>query len=209
MAFQELYKLASKTGGTLPVFTRFIMDEFCNIGYIPDFTQKLSTMRSRGISAQMIVQSLGQLENRYPFGQADEIIGNCDTKLMLGANDAHTTHYIVDLIGKTTVEQHSHSRSDKVVLDAGGITRREVGRHLITPDELLRLDNREALLIVRGIYPAKIQKLYYKEHPEAVILEHLNPLDSAPHSAPSTSAHHRRRLRALPNPSRADRDTDP
>jgi len=47
-AFQELYKLASKTGGTLPVFTRFIMDEFCNIGYIPDFTQKLSTMRSRG-----------------------------------------------------------------------------------------------------------------------------------------------------------------
>ncbi len=180
-AFQELYKLASKTGGTLPVFTRFIMDEFCNIGYIPDFTQKLSTMRSRGISAQMIVQSLGQLENRYPFGQADEIIGNCDTKLMLGANDAHTTHYIVDLIGKTTVEQHSHSRSDKVVLDAGGITRREVGRHLITPDELLRLDNREALLIVRGIYPAKIQKLYYKEHPEAIILEHLNPLDSAPH----------------------------
>jgi len=129
----------------------------------------------------MIVQSLGQLENRYPFGQADEIIGNCDTKLMLGANDAHTTHYIVDLIGKTTVEQHSHSRSDKVVLDAGGITRREVGRHLITPDELLRLDNREALLIVRGIYPAKIQKLYYKEHPEAIILEHLNPLDSAPH----------------------------
>ncbi len=170
-AFQELYRLASANGGRLPVFTRFVMDEFCNIGFIPGYTVKLSTMRSRGISAQMIVQSLGQLENRYPFGLSNEIIGNCDTRLLLGANDTVTAKYFTELIGRTTVEQGIRGRSDRVLFDAGHISEREVGRELITPDEILRLDNREALLVIRGGYPAKIKKLHYSEHPEAKILK--------------------------------------
>lgn len=172
-AFQELYRLASANGGRLPVFTRFMMDEFCNIGFIPGYTVKLSTMRSRGISAQMIVQSLGQLENRYPFGLSGEIIGNCDTRLLLGANDTATAKYFTELIGRTTVEQETRSRSDRVVIDAGQVSEREMSRELITPDEILRLDNREALLVVRGGYPAKIKKLHYSEHPEAKILRKI------------------------------------
>lgn len=166
-AFQELYRLAAEHGGTLPVFTRFVMDEFCNIGFIPSYTVKLSTMRSRGISAQMIIQSLGQLENRYPSGLSEEIIGNCDVRLMLGANDAKTAKYFTELIGKSTVEQETHSVSDRVIIDAGTRAQRETSRDLITPDEILRLQNQEALLLIRGSYPAKIHKLFYKEHPNA------------------------------------------
>lgn len=174
-AFQKLYRLASANQGRLPQFTRFLMDEFCNIGYLPGFTTKLSTMRSRGISAQMIVQSLGQLQNRYPFGQSDEIIGNCDTKYMMGANDAATAKYIVELLGKSTVEQETRGRSDRVVIDAGHISKREFGRELMTPDEILRLDNREGILIIRGTYPAKIKKLFYMEHPNAHKITKLAP----------------------------------
>lgn len=170
-AFQELYAFASKHGGTLPVFTRFVMDEFCNIGYIPSYTVKLSTMRSRGISAQMIVQSLGQLQNRYPDGLSEEIIGNCDVRLMLGANDAMTAKYFTELIGKSTIEQETHNVSDRVMIDAGTRSQREMGRELITPDEILRLSNKEALLLIRGTYPAKIHKLYYKEHPQAHLID--------------------------------------
>ncbi len=172
-AFQELYKLAAKHNGSLPMFTRFIMDEFCNIGFIPAYTVKLSTMRSRGISSQMIIQSWGQLNNRYPFGMADEIIGNCDIRLMLGANDSVTAKYFVDLIGKTTVEQEMHSHSDRVMLDAGIRGERTSARELITADEILRLDNRKALLIVRGGNPAIVNKAFYKDHPGAKELDIL------------------------------------
>lgn len=166
-AFQELYRKASETDGTLPVFTKFLMDEFCNIGYIPDYTGKLSTMRSRGISAQMIIQSQGQLENRYPHGMASEIIGNCDIRLLMGANDIITATYFSDLIGTATVDQQTHSRSDSVIVDAGNISQRETKRQLMTPDELTRLDNQESLLLIRGTYPARIQKLHFEEHPNA------------------------------------------
>ena len=166
-AFQELYHLAAENGGELPVFTKFVMDEFCNIGYIPGYTVKLSTMRSRGISSQMIIQSLGQLENRYPDGMSEEIIGNCDVRLMLGANDAKTAQYFTELIGESTVDQETHNVSDRVIIDAGSISKRELGRELITPDEILRLENKEALLLIRGTYPAKIHKLFYKDHPSA------------------------------------------
>lgn len=170
-AFQELYKLASKEGGTLPVPVRFIMDEFCNIGYIPDYTVKLSTMRSRGIYAQMIIQSLKQLENRYPGGLAAEIIGNSDTRIMMGANDKETAEYFSDMIGKSTVEQHTHNRSDKIPVDAGNISYRELARQLITPDEILRLPNKEQIILIRGTYPIRALKMDYMEHPNAHLLE--------------------------------------
>lgn len=175
-AFQELYKLASRHNGTLPQFTRFTMDEFCNIGFIPGYTVKLSTMRSRGISSQMIIQSLGQLENRYPFGFHNEIIGNCDLRLMMGANDFESAKYFTELIGRSTVQQETRGRSDRVLIDAGHKAQREFPRELISPDEILRMDNKEALLLVRGGFPAKIQKMHYQEHPEAAALDQESPL---------------------------------
>lgn len=174
-AFQELYKLAEKESGTLPVPVRFIMDEFCNIGYIPDYTVKLSTMRSRGIFAQMIIQSLKQLENRYPDGLAAEIIGNSDTRIMMGANDPDTAEYFSEMIGKSTVEQQTHNRSDKVAIDAGNISYRELGRQLITPDEILRLKNKEQIILLRGTYPIRSLKMYYEEHPNAHLLTNPAP----------------------------------
>jgi len=166
-AFRSLYRLALAHQGALPQHVRFLMDEFCNIGYLTHYTRMLSTMRSRGISAQMITQSLGQLENRYPFGQSNEIIGNCDIKYLMGANDAATARYIVELMGKSTVEQETRGRSDRVVIDAGHIAKREFARELMTPDEILRLNNREGILLIRGAHPAKIKKLHYTEHPNA------------------------------------------
>ncbi len=166
-AFHELYGLATKHNGTCPIFTKFIMDEFCNIGYIPDYTTKLSTMRSRGISAQMIIQSHNQLENRYPQGMAGEIIGNCDIRLLMGANDIDTAEYFSNMIGDTTVEQQTHSRSEREVIDAGSISQRELKRQLITPDEILRMDNEELIMLIRGTYPALLKKMHYAEHPNA------------------------------------------
>lgn len=175
-AFQELYRLAAKNEGTLPQFTRFIMDEFCNIGFIPGYTVKLSTMRSRGISSQMIVQSLGQLENRYPFGLHNEIIGNCDVRLMMGANDFASAEYFTEMIGRSTVHQETRGRSDRVIIDAGHKSDREYPRELISPDEILRMDNKDSLLLVRGNFPAKVEKMYYKEHPDAKFIEKTLPL---------------------------------
>ena len=183
-AFQELYKLASKEGGTLPVPVRFLMDEFCNIGYIPDYTVKLSTMRSRGIFAQMIIQSLKQLENRYPGGLAAEIIGNSDTRIMMGANDKETAEYFSDMIGKSTVEQHTHNRSDKHPVDAGNISYRELARQLITPDEILRLPNKEQIILIRGTYPIRALKMDYMEHPNV----HLSQPDPIPAHDPEAES---------------------
>ncbi len=180
-AFQELYRSASASDGKLEVPVRFIMDEFCNIGFIPGYTTKLSTMRSRGISAQMIVQSLGQLQNRYPFGLADEIIGNCDTRLMLGANDVETAKYFVDLLGRSTILQEIRSHSDRLVVDAGNIAKREVARELLTVDEILRLQNDRCILVIRGTHPALIYKLYYLDHPSASELK-IKPEPSGPAS---------------------------
>lgn len=177
-AFQTLYRQAATNGGTLNTFTRFMMDEFCNIGFIPGYTTKLSTMRSRGISAQMIIQSLGQIENRYPYGQHAEIIGNSDVRLMMGANDIDSAKYFTDLIGKATVTQETVARSDRVVVDAGTRSEREVPRDLIAPDEILRMDNKDILVLVRGGYPGKIHKMHYSEHPSANELEKISALEN-------------------------------
>ena len=84
-----------------------LLDEFCNIGEIPDFNKKISTVRSRGISISIIIQNLGQLQNRYPDKISDEIIGNTDSRLGLGMTDVLSAKYFCDLIGVSTVESAS------------------------------------------------------------------------------------------------------
>lgn len=144
----------------------FILDEFPNIGAIPDFTKKISTMRSRGISSSIIFQNIAQLKNRYPNDGWSEIIGNCDSRLFLGATDIVTAEFVSKLLGTTTVKDVGLSKSAGIegILDLGKITERTVKRNLMNPDEILRLSNKNEILILRGQKPILLEKMDYTEH---------------------------------------------
>ncbi|PJI10416.1 conjugal transfer protein TraG [Clostridium sp. CT7] len=144
----------------------FILDEFPNIGAIPDFTKKISTMRSRGISSCVIFQNIAQLKNRYPNDGWSEIIGNCDSRLFLGATDIITAEFVSKLLGTATVNDVSLSKSAgfEGMMDFGKITNRTVKRNLMNPDEILRLPNEKEILILRGQKPLILDKMDYTKH---------------------------------------------
>ncbi|SHE96125.1 type IV secretion system protein VirD4 [Desulfofundulus australicus DSM 11792] len=164
--FIKLTRLGDRSGGKCPVNINFLLDEFCNIGAIPDFKKRIATMRSRGISCTIITQSLPQLRNRYPQDAWQEIISCCDTRLFLGINDIDTAKYLRDLMGTGTVEQRSIGRNTKDMLNVK-VSRSPKERPLMTLDEILRMDEKKAVLIVRGRHPLMIDKLGYPEHPLA------------------------------------------
>ncbi|MCL6477040.1 MAG: type IV secretory system conjugative DNA transfer family protein [Peptococcaceae bacterium] len=164
--FIKLTKLGDKSGGKCPVSINFLLDEFCNIGAIPDFKKRIATMRSRGISCTIITQSLPQLRNRYPMDEWQEIISCCDSRLFLGTNDNDTAKYLCESLDEGTIEQRSITRDTKDPLHTR-FTKSPRSRSLMTPGETLRMDEKEAVLIVRGRDPLKIQKLSYSEHPLA------------------------------------------
>lgn len=144
----------------------FILDEFPNIGAIPDFTKKISTMRSRGISSLIIFQNIAQLKNRYPNDGWSEIIGNCDSRLFLGATDIVTAEFVSKLLGEATVKDVSFSKSAGIegIWDFGKVTKRTAKRNLMNPDEILRLSNKNEILILRGQKPIFLEKMDYTEH---------------------------------------------
>lgn len=159
-------------GGKCDVPVNFILDEFPNIGQIPDFTKKLSTIRSRDLRVAVIFQNLAQLENRYPDGLWEEIVGNCDTQLFLGCTDQKTAEFISSRTGEITIEVASTAvqRKSMAVVDYIPQYREtsSVGkRFLLTPDEVLRLDNRQALIILRGQKVLKANKFDYSKHPNS------------------------------------------
>lgn len=162
--FQILYEVADDHGGSLPRRVRCRMDEFCNCGYIPEIEKKLSTMRSRNVSVEMVMQTLDQLRNRYPHTWS-ELLGNCDTWLFLGGNDLETAKYIAEKLGHTTVQIHGHGSTVSNRTSTGSQNLNYTGRPLLTPDECLRLPADDALLLRRGCHPARIQKLDFSEHP--------------------------------------------
>ncbi|URZ15466.1 type IV secretory system conjugative DNA transfer family protein [Clostridium felsineum] len=135
-------------------------------GAIPDFTKKISTMRSRGISSCVIFQNIAQLQNRYPNNGWSEIIGNCDSRLFLGATDIITAEFVSKLLGTTTVKDTSLSKSAgfEGMMDFGKITSRAVKRNLMNPDEILRLPNKNEILILRGQKPLILDKMDYTKH---------------------------------------------
>ncbi len=172
--FIKLVRYADKYGenGKLEVFVNFILDEFPNIGMIPDFTKKISTIRSRGISAAVIFQNLAQMKNRYPFEQWQEIIGNCDTQLFLGCTDEMTAKFISDRTGEVTIGVSSKMKnlgtwriSDYTpeYRESSSIGKRK----LLTPDEVLRLPIEKALIILRGQQVLKVDKFDYSLHPDS------------------------------------------
>ena len=162
--------------GRCPIPVNLILDEFNNIGRIggapdgSDFCRSLSVIRSRDIRVMIAVQSLGQLQNRYPNNLWAEIIGNCDIQLMLGCTDDVTADYISDRSGDMSIQVDSTMTVKKTVAVAQVIPQyRETQGHgkrkLLTPDEVLRLPRDEMLVIIRGQNILKLNKFDYTRHP--------------------------------------------
>lgn len=166
---QRLYAKADKNGGALNESVYLLLDEFANIGKIPDFNQKLSTSRSRGISISIIVQSLDQLVDLYK-DLYENIISNCDTQIFLGSQSIKTCEYISKSLGQKTLTYGSKSKSrDKANRHTQGVTESEQrqGRDLMTIDELKRMPMDDEIIVVRGIRPIYTEKAwFFKYHPE-------------------------------------------
>lgn len=159
-------------GGRLTVPVNMVLDEFPNIGVIPDITKKISTVRSRAINISVIFQNLAQLQNRYPYGAWEEILGGCDTMYFLGCTDSTTARYISERSGEVTVAVASKTKQLNTwrVSDYTPEYReaRSIGkRKLLTPDEVLRLPITDALILMRGQKALQVQKFDYTLHPYA------------------------------------------
>ena len=162
----QLYTFADDNGGKLKEPVYFILDEFANIGQIPDFDQKISTSRSRKISFSVILQNLDQLEAIYDKSY-ETIMGNCDTHLFLGSNSYKTLEYFSKALGEKTISRDSISISrDKQNMRTGtSLSDQVMARALMTPDELRRLDNDLCIIFEKGVKPIKANKFYYFKHP--------------------------------------------
>lgn len=165
---QQLYDFADNNGGKLKERTYFILDEFANIGRIPDFDKKISTSRSRGISFSVILQNLDQLEAIYEKAN-ETIIGNCDTHVFLGSNSQKTVEYFSKALGEKTISHESISTNrDKEHKKTGTSDSDQImARALMTPDELRRMDNDLCIIFEKGIRPVKANKFYYFKKPMA------------------------------------------
>ena len=169
MLFKKLSDYARKHGderGRLPVEVNFLLDEFCNVGKLLDFKKTISVVRGYGINCQIVVQSIAQLSDRYPIKEWEEIVGNCDTQLVLGCNDMMTSEYISKRCGNVTV-QLTNSMAPQTPLFSP-ITREVTGyrqtksnntRPLMYPEEILQMDNKQCLVLIRGQKPLKGLKI--------------------------------------------------
>ena len=166
--FQQLYRKADfEHGGRLPVHVHFVMDEFANVALPDDFDKLLATMRSREISVSIILQNLAQLKALFDK-QWESIVGNCDTFLYLGGNEQSTHEYVSKLLGKQTIDTNTYGQSKG---RSGSYTTnfQTAGRELMTPDEVRMLDNRYALLFIRGERPVKDLKYNILKHPNVAL----------------------------------------
>lgn len=166
--FQQLYHLADhKYGGRLPVHVHFVMDEFANIALPDDFEKLLATMRSREISVSIIIQNMAQL--KYLFKDNwESLVGNCDTFLYLGGNEQSTHEYVSKLMGKGTIDTTTHGLN-KGKNGSYSDNYQQTGRELLTSDEVRMLDNRYALLFVRGERPIADDKFNLLRHPNIAL----------------------------------------
>ena len=165
--FIKLVKYAdSKPDGKCDVEVCFMLDEFANIGEIPDFNKKISTVRSRGLFLIPIVQSAGQFENRYPKDSWQEITGNCDLKLCQAAGDTKTAKYFCDLIGVATAETKAIRKGEGIdgKLEFGQKNISTVSRNLLNWDEILRLPKMQLIAVLNNNKPLILDKMFYTEH---------------------------------------------
>lgn len=168
--FQHLFYSADhKYGGRLPIHVHFLMDEFANVSLPDDFDKILSVMRSREVSVSIILQNLAQLKALFEK-QWESIVGNCDEFLYLGGNEQSTHKYVSELLGKETIDLNTYGKSSG---HSGNYsTNYQIsGRELLTPDEVRLLDNKEAIIFIRGERPIKDLKYDILKHPN-IYLSH-------------------------------------
>lgn len=163
--FIELTGHADKAGGELKVSTNFLLDEFCNIGHIPDFTKKISTMRSRGIACSVIFQSITQLQSFYPDSEWETILADCDSWLILGVKDVTSAKYISEHLGVGTIEAKGSRKQVGNIFDLGQVNKTYQKRNLLNPDEIARMPKNQAILSAYGLKPAKLIKMDFTQHP--------------------------------------------
>ena len=166
--FQQLFYLADhKYGGSLPVPVHFLMDEFSNVSLPDDFSKILAVMRSRRVFVSIILQNLAQLKTLFEK-QWESIIGNCDEFLYLGGNEQSTHKYVSELLGKATIDTNTYGKSSG--RNGNYSTNYQIsGRELMTPDEVRMLDNRCALLFIRGELPIMDEKYDILKHPNVAL----------------------------------------
>ena len=172
--FDTLYDTANfKYGGRLPVHVRCLLDEFANVGTIPDFDKLLATMRSMEISANIIIQNLAQLKKMYD--KSWEILtGNCDSLLFLGGQEASTLEAISKSLGKETIDVVSQNRTRSHKSPSTSENNSILGRELMTTDELKVMKPNECVLIVRALYPFFCHKFDIEKHKNYPYLEDSN-----------------------------------
>ena len=162
-AFQALYYSADQIHhGPLPRHVRFVLDEFAAMP-LPGFTRELATMRSRSISASVIIQNMAQIKELYKDSW-ETIPGNCDTILYLGGNESSTHKYVSEMLGKATIDTKTRGQT-KGKSGSYSTNFQISGRELLTPDEVRKLDNRYALLFIRGASPVMDEKYDLMHHP--------------------------------------------
>ncbi|MFR7668240.1 MAG: VirD4-like conjugal transfer protein, CD1115 family [Mediterraneibacter faecis] len=162
--FQTLYYVADrKYGGRLPVPVHCIMDEWSNVALPDDFDKILATMRSRAISCSIIIQNMAQMKALFKDSW-ESLVGNCDEFLYLGGNEKEGHKYISELLGKETLDTNTYGQT-KGRNGSYSTNYQQTGRELFTPDEIRLLDNRKAILFVRGERPMLDDKYNLKKHP--------------------------------------------
>ena len=150
-------------GGRLPVHVRLILDEFANIGQIPNFDKLIATIRSREISASIILQSQSQLKAIYK-DNADTIVGNCDSTLFLGGKEKSTLKEISELLGKETIDSYNQSENRGSQI-SHGLSYQKLGKELMTQDELAVMDGGKCIFMLRGVRPFLSDKYDLTKHP--------------------------------------------
>ena len=166
--FQQLFYSADHIhGGSLPIPVHFLMDEFANVSLPDDFDKILSVMRSRSVSVSIILQNLAQLKALFEK-QWESIVGNCDEFLYLGGNEQSTHKYVSELLGKSTIDTNTYGKSEG--RSGSYSTNYQIsGRQLLTPDEVRMLDNRYAILFIRGERPVLDFKYDILKHPNVAL----------------------------------------
>ena len=172
--FIKLVRFADEQcpNGELPVPVHVLGEELCATGVIPDLSRKISVIRSRHLSLSAVFQNLAGLQNRYPYNQWQEILGNCDVQLFLGCTDALTAQFISDRTGEASISVTSKAKQlgtwrisnyTPEYRETSGVGRRK----LMTMDEVLRMDTDKALVIIRGKKVLEVDKYDYSKHPES------------------------------------------
>lgn len=163
-AFQELYYQADKVhGGPLPVPVRLMFDEFANVSLPDGYARLQATMRSRNIMSTIILQNISQLKALFK-DDWEGIIGNADCLIYLGGNEQSTHKYISELLGKETIQTQNSSQS-RGRNGSFSVSKQQTGRELLTPSEVRMLDNRLAIVLLRGEQPVMDEKYDLMRHP--------------------------------------------